>query len=65
MGELGCKPERHRVPGDDGELAAVRVPVEPPELNRPAARVLLAILVELTKVEVLDRPREGWVSDER
>ena len=47
-----------------GEVVAVRVPVEPPQLNRPAARLLLAILVELTEVEALDGPREGWVSDE-
>jgi hypothetical protein len=38
---------------------AVRVPAEPPELNPAAARLMLAILAELTKVELLDGPREG------
>lgn len=44
---------------DAGRTVTVRVPAEPPELNRPAARVLLAILVELTKVQALDGPA-GW-----
>lgn len=47
------------------DVVTVRVPAEPPELNGRAARLLLAILVDLTEVEALDGPREGGVSDER
>jgi hypothetical protein len=42
----------------DKEQVTVRVPVEAPVLNRTVSRILLAILVELTEVEVLDRPLE-------
>jgi hypothetical protein len=48
---------------DDEEGIVVRVPDELPTLNRQASRILLAILVELTKVEVLDGPQEGGASD--
>lgn len=42
---------------DDRKLT-VRVPAEPPVLNREACRILLDILIELTEVPVLDEPRE-------
>lgn len=45
------------------ERIVVRVPNELPILSRHASRILLAILVELTKVEVLDGPQEGGASD--
>ena len=47
----------------DDERLVVRVPAELPTLNRQASRILLGILVELTKVEVLDGPQEGGASD--
>jgi hypothetical protein len=37
----------------------VHLPDELPVLNREASQVLLAILIELTTVEVLDGPSEG------
>jgi hypothetical protein len=37
----------------------VHLPEGPPVLNQEASRILLAILVELTTVEVLDGPPEG------
>ena len=40
---------------DDGNIS-VQVPVELPPLTQQASRILLAILVELTEVEVLDEP---------
>lgn len=43
----------------DSERVKVRLPAELPVLNRAASRILLAILVELTEVEALDRPLEG------
>lgn len=46
----------------DDERVTVRVPAELPVLNRTASRIILAILVELTEIEVLDRAVEG---DER
>jgi hypothetical protein len=42
----------------DEQPITVRVPAEPPVLNRDAGRILLAILVELTEVKVLDGPME-------
>jgi hypothetical protein len=45
------------------EEIVVRVPDELPTLSREASRILLAILVKLTKVEVLDGPQEGGASD--
>ncbi len=47
----------------DGERVTVRLPAELPVLNRAASRILLAILVELTEVEVLDGPMEGGGRD--
>lgn len=41
------------------ERVTVRLPAELPVLTRSASRILLAILVELTEVEVLDGPTEG------
>jgi hypothetical protein len=41
------------------EEIVVRVPDELPTLTRRACRILLAILVELTEVEVLDGPQGG------
>ncbi|MFI6025088.1 hypothetical protein [Amycolatopsis magusensis] len=49
--------------GFDGQPVRVILPVEMPVLTVAAARVLLAILVELTEVPVLDVPGEG-VSDD-
>ena len=43
----------------DEQRVTVRVPADPPVLNRAASRILLAMLVELTEVEVLDGPLEG------
>jgi hypothetical protein len=40
------------------EGITVRFPAKLPSLNREASRILLAILVELTEVEVLDGPEE-------
>jgi hypothetical protein len=45
--------------GGEGRPLEVRLPDEPPPLNREAARVLLGILVELTNVPVLGGPEEG------
>jgi hypothetical protein len=42
----------------DGKIV-VHLPSEPPVLNEETSRILLAILVELTTVEVLDGPPEG------
>ena len=47
----------------EDESVTVDVPPEPPTLSRQTSRVLLFILVELTKVEVLDGPQEGGMSD--
>ena len=44
---------------EEEEQIVVRVPDELPTLNRQASRILLAILVELTEVEVLDGPQDG------
>ncbi|QFU89501.1 hypothetical protein [Amycolatopsis sp. YIM 10] len=46
-----------------GQHVRVILPDEMPVLTVAAARVLLAILVELTEVPVLDAPSEG-VSDD-
>jgi hypothetical protein len=43
----------------DDDVVTVHVPVEIPVLTRGASRALLAILVEMTTVEVLDGPPEG------
>jgi len=48
---------------DGEEEIVVRVPDELPTLSRDASRILLAILVELTKVEALDGPQRGDASD--
>lgn len=48
---------------EDDEVIVVRVPDELPTLTRRASRILLAILVELTEVEVLHGPQEGGLSD--
>jgi hypothetical protein len=48
--------------GSEDEIV-VRVPDELPILNRQASRILLAILVELTEVEVLDGPQGGGLHD--
>lgn len=42
----------------DGERITVHVPSELPALNESTSRLLLGILVELTKTEVLDDPPE-------
>jgi hypothetical protein len=47
----------------DGDAITVHVPTEPLVLTRPVCRILLAILVELTEVEVLDGPRGRGSSD--
>jgi hypothetical protein len=42
----------------------VRLPAQLPVLTAAVSRALLALLVELTKVEVLERPpREGAIDD--
>lgn len=43
----------------DERRVTVRLPDGPPVLNRRASRILLAILVDLTEVEVPDGPMEG------
>lgn len=43
----------------DSERVTVRLPAEPPVLNRSASRILLSLLVELTEVEAPDTPVEG------
>jgi hypothetical protein len=48
---------------EEQERVTVHLPVELPVLNRAASRILLAILVELTEVEVLDGPVEGGGRD--
>ena len=48
---------------DEEEEIVVRVPDVLPTLTRQVSRILLAILVELTEVEVLDGPQEGGPSD--
>ena len=47
---------------DDGRVT-VRLPDELPVLTPAISRILLAILVELTKVEVLDGPPGGGDDD--
>lgn len=47
----------------DGESVTVHVPDGLPVLTKQASRILLAILVELTEVEVLDGPRERGTDD--
>jgi hypothetical protein len=42
--------------GPDREDVTVHVPVELPSLTTPVSRALLAILIELTAVEMLDAP---------
>lgn len=42
---------------NDNEIT-IRVPTELPVLTEPVSRILLAILVELTTVEILDGPSE-------
>ena len=44
-----------RDPDSDG--ITVHLPPEPPMLTTPVSRILLAILVEPTDVEVLDQPQ--------
>ena len=46
-----------------GDDVTVRLPEEPPVLTTATSRILLAILVELTEVEVLDRPPGGGDRD--
>lgn len=48
---------------EEEEQIVVHVPDELPTLNRQASRILLAILVELTEVEVLDGPQDGGAND--
>ncbi|WP_199444085.1 hypothetical protein [Umezawaea beigongshangensis] len=45
------------------EWIAVRLPSELPVLTPNTSRILLAILVELTELEVLDGPPEGGDDD--
>jgi hypothetical protein len=47
----------------DEESITVTVPVQLPDLNGNAAKLLLAILVELTSVDLLDRDSEESVDD--
>jgi hypothetical protein len=51
-------PGQSRGDVDDGRIE-VRLPEELPVLNKRASRILLAILVRLTEVEVPDGPMEG------
>ena len=44
------------------ERVTVRVPDELPPLTPATCRILLAILLELTEVEVLDGPQGGGTS---
>ncbi len=53
------KPQR----GPDREEVTVHVPVNLPLLTTPVSRALLAILVELTTVEILNTPPGGGPSD--
>ncbi len=45
------------------DAVTVHAPAEVPALTRGASRILLAILVELTTVEILDGPPEGECHD--
>jgi hypothetical protein len=66
--ETGSKPPESRQPGSavtrggarNSEISAptVHLPATPPVLTPRAARVLLAILVELTDVPVLEEVRD-------
>jgi hypothetical protein len=47
----------------DDEHIRFNFPDELPVLNRRASRILLAILVRLTEVEVLEGPQEGGSRD--
>ncbi|MCA1709961.1 MAG: hypothetical protein LC808_44430, partial [Actinobacteria bacterium] len=49
-----CVPNPHR--GADREDVTVHVPVELPSLTTPVSRTLLAILIELTTVNMLNTP---------
>lgn len=48
-------------PGKDG--ITVHIPAELPVLTMSVSRILLAILVELTEVEILGGPPEGTRND--
>lgn len=41
----------------DGEAVTVHVPAELPMLTTAVSRILLSILIELTDIEILDRPQ--------
>lgn len=47
----------------DGDGITVHLPTELPVLTKPVSRILLAILVELTEVEILGGPPEGTRND--
>jgi hypothetical protein len=64
----GTDPLRRVVRGERGsadEPITVRVPLGPPEASVATYRELLAILVELTRVELLDDQRQGGHDDRR
>lgn len=44
-------------------MVRVRLPAEPPVLTPAAARALLAVLVDLTEIEVPERPSDEEVRD--
>ncbi len=44
-------------------MVRVRLPADPPVLTPAAARALLAVLVDLTEVEVPERPSDEGVWD--
>jgi hypothetical protein len=52
----GLDPVSLRVIGAEGQTVAVRVPSGLPVLDPPVCRALLAILAQLTTVEILDDP---------
>jgi hypothetical protein len=53
---VGTRRAAPSLPTRNEESIIVRVPAEPPALTAGVARVLLSILVELTRIEILDEP---------
>lgn len=53
-----CGRKSTRITSEIVDGVRVQLPAEPPPLTQSASRTLLAILIELTKVPVLDMPVE-------
>lgn len=64
MSQSAHKRVSHQADRSVDAAIVVRLPAQLPVLTAAVSRALLALLVELTKVEVLERPpREGAIDD--